>query len=220
MNTTKELKMKLLKKYKIAVLIAAAAAFLYVYQSQEQDSGGEKAELLDEEALSMELEPPESTPGQSAESQPEELIVDVKGEVKAPGVYEMKPGERYHHVIDAAGGLTEQADAAQINLAALLEDGMVVQVPKVGEIPNEPVQQPGAAHASGASGGSGEKVVNLNKASSEELQTLTGIGPAKAEAIIAYREEAGGFKAVEDLMNVSGIGEKSFEKVKDSISVK
>ncbi|MGP1909310.1 helix-hairpin-helix domain-containing protein [Metabacillus sp. JX24] len=211
--------MKLLKKYKIAVLIAAAAAFLYVYQSQEQDSGGEKAELLDEEALSMELEPPETTPDQSAESQPEELIVDVKGEVKAPGVYEMKPGERYHHVIDAAGGLTEQADAAQINLAALLEDGMVVQVPKIGEIPNELTQQPAGANANASSGG-GEKVVNLNKASSEELQTLTGIGPAKAEAIIAYREEAGGFKAVEDLMNVSGIGEKSFEKVKDSISVK
>ncbi|MEK3807879.1 helix-hairpin-helix domain-containing protein [Bacillus sp. FSL H8-0547] len=209
--------MKLLKKYKIAVLIAAAAAFLYVYQSQEQDSGGEKTKLLDEEALSMELEPPETTPDQSAESQPEEIIVDVKGEVKAPGVYEMKPGERYHHVIDAAGGLTEQADAAQINLAALLEDGMVVQVPKIGEIPNELTQQPAGANASG---GGGEKVVNLNKASSEELQTLTGIGPAKAEAIIAYREEAGGFKAVEDLMNVSGIGEKSFEKVKDSISVK
>ncbi|MGX1192819.1 helix-hairpin-helix domain-containing protein [Metabacillus sp. SLBN-84] len=209
--------MKLLKKYKIAVLIAAAAVFLYVYQSQEQDSGGEKTKLLDEEALSMELEPPETTPDQSAESQPEEIIVDVKGEVKTPGVYEMKPGERYHHVIDAAGGLTEQADAAQINLAALLEDGMVVQVPKIGEIPNELTQQTAGANASG---GGGEKVVNLNKASSEELQTLTGIGPAKAEAIIAYREEAGGFKAVEDLMNVSGIGEKSFEKVKDSISVK
>lgn len=207
--------MKLLKKYKIAVLIAAAAAFLFVYQSQEQDSGGEKTKLLDEEALSMELEPSETTPDQSAESQPEELIVDVKGEVKAPGVYEMKPGERYHHVIDDAGGLTEQADAAQINLAALLEDGMVVHVPKIGEIPNEPVQMPGGAHASG-----GEKLVNLNKALSEELQTLTGIGPAKAEAIIAYREEAGGFKAVEDLMNVTGIGEKTYEKVKDSISVK
>ncbi|KEZ51090.1 helix-hairpin-helix domain-containing protein [Metabacillus indicus] len=209
--------MKLLKKYKIAVLIAAAAAFLFVYQSQEQDSGGEKALLLDGEAVLMEPESPETTPDQSAESQPEELIVDVKGEVKAPGVYEMKPGERYHHVIDAAGGLTEQADAAQINLAALLEDGMVVQVPKIGEIPNEFTQQPGGAHPSG---GGGEKTVNLNKASSEELQTLTGIGPAKAEAIIAYREETGGFKTVEDLMNVSGIGEKSFEKVKDSISVK
>ncbi|WP_282032976.1 helix-hairpin-helix domain-containing protein [Metabacillus indicus] len=209
--------MKLLKKYKIAVMIAAAAAFLFIYQSQEQDSGGGKAELLDEEAVLMEPEPPETTTDQSAESQPEELIVDVKGEVKAPGVYEMKPGERYHHVIDAAGGLTEQADAAQINLAALLEDGMVVQVPKIGEAPNELTQQPAGAHASGAGG---DKVVNLNKASSEELQTLTGIGPAKAEAIIAYREEAGGFKAVEDLMNVSGIGEKSFEKVKDSISVK
>ncbi|MRX55932.1 hypothetical protein GJU41_18375 [Bacillus idriensis] len=142
------------------------------------------------------------------------VIVDVKGEVQKPGVYEMKTGERLHHVIEKAGGLTNAADAIQINLAALLEDGMVVYIPKQGETAEDLVQQPAAA------ADAGEQKVNLNKATAEDLQTLTGIGPAKAEAILSYREEAGGFKTIEDLMNVSGIGEKSFEKLKDSISVK
>jgi competence protein ComEA len=127
----------------------------------------------------------------------------------------MKHGERFHHVIEKAGGLTKAADAVQINLAAMLEDGMVVSIPKLGETAEDNVQQPAAAEVD-----AGKQKVNLNHATAEELQTLTGIGPAKAEAILSYREEAGGFKTIEDLMNVPGIGEKSFEKFKDSISVK
>lgn len=211
--------MEFLKKYKYLVGLIGIAAAFFLYQTQQnsipaeqnpQMNEDEAALLTGEQVLKEEPEP------DSEEIEADQtVIVDVKGEIQKPGVYEMKPGERFHHVIEKAGGLTNAADAVQINLAALLEDGMVVYIPKQGETAEDLVQQP-----AGAGADAGEQKVNLNKATAEDLQTLTGIGPAKAEAILSYREEAGGFKTIEDLMNVSGIGEKSFEKLKDSISVK
>ncbi|WP_165970850.1 helix-hairpin-helix domain-containing protein [Peribacillus frigoritolerans] len=208
--------MEFLKKYKYLVGVIGIAAAFFLHQTQQnsipaehtpQMNKDEAALLTGEQALNEEPESEENEADQT-------VIVDVKGEVQKPGVYEMKPGERFHHVIEKAGGLTNAADAVQINLAELLEDGMIVYIPKQGEIAENLIQQP----AAGAD--AEEQKVNLNKATSEDLQTLTGIGPAKAEAILAYREEAGGFKTIEDILNVSGIGEKSFEKLKDSISVK
>jgi competence protein ComEA len=209
--------MEILKKYKYIAGVLGIAASLFIYQIYQNSQQVVPATLTNEEAnpLLTGESVQEDEPDPAAAEESSTVIVDVKGEVKSPGVYEMNAGERFHHVIERAGGLTESADAGQINLAQLLEDGMVVYLPKEGEAEGGMIQQPPLTGTEKT-----DAKVNLNKATSEELQTLNGIGPAKAEAILSYREEAGGFKAIEDILNVSGIGDKSFEKLKDSISVK
>ncbi|WP_170289318.1 helix-hairpin-helix domain-containing protein [Metabacillus lacus] len=144
------------------------------------------------------------------------IMVDVKGAVKTPGVYQISSGGRAFHAIEAAGGLHEAADDKFINLAQKLEDGSVLYVPAIGEMHGLPPLWGQEAESAGEE----KKTVNINAASQEELQSLTGIGPAKAGAIIQYREEHGGFVSIEDIKKVSGIGEKSFEKLKENIAVK
>ncbi|MDZ5670361.1 MULTISPECIES: helix-hairpin-helix domain-containing protein [Bacillus] len=146
----------------------------------------------------------------------EAIVIDIKGAVQHPGVYEMRTGDRVSQAIEKAGGTNEQADEVQVNLAEILQDGTVVYIPKKGE---ETAGQQGAGGAVQSGGGKGE-LVNINTATVEELQGISGVGPSKAEAIIAYREENGRFQTIEDITKVSGIGEKSFEKIKSSISVK
>ncbi|MBS4191368.1 helix-hairpin-helix domain-containing protein [Bacillus sp. FJAT-49705] len=150
----------------------------------------------------------------------ETVIVDVKGAVMKPGVYEAEQNDRVIDLINMAGGLNETADEAKINFAMRVEDEMVIYVPKVGE----EVEESGTDLLLGAPAASGQAKndgkVNLNTANETELQTLPGIGPAKASAIIEFRETNGPFKVIEDLKSISGIGDKTFEKLKDSIKVK
>lgn len=119
-------------------------------------------------------------------------------------------------MLKKAGGAVKNAEGKQINLAAVLQDGMVIYIPFEGE---ETVQA-GTGTAAPSSAEGGTETVNINTASPEELQAIPGVGPSKAEAIAAYREENGPFQGIEDITNVSGIGEKTFEKIKSSISVK
>ncbi|MEC2198119.1 competence protein ComEA [Bacillus subtilis] len=146
----------------------------------------------------------------------ETIVIDIKGAVQHPGVYEMRTGDRVSQAIEKAGGTSEQADEAQVNLAEILQDGTVVYIPKKGE---ETAVQKGGGGSVQSDGGKGA-LVNINTATLEELQGISGVGPSKAEAIIAYREENGRFQTIEDITKVSGIGEKSFEKIKSSITVK
>lgn len=148
-------------------------------------------------------------PTEPKEEQNEKIIVDVKGAVVQPGVYEMNRGERVIHAIEKASGYLEDADKDAINLALLLEDEMVIYVPKYGDDVVEPVT---------SSIESGK--ININSATVEQLQEIPGIGPVKASAIISYRDEFGKFKSPEDLMNVTGIGKKTFEKIAEFIEVK
>nr|WP_286181287.1 helix-hairpin-helix domain-containing protein [Bacillus sp. ISL-37] len=140
-------------------------------------------------------------------------MADIKGAVVNPGVYEINEGGRVIDLIELAGGLAKDADPAAINFALYVQDEMAIYVPRIGENVSAalPVQVGEAA---------GNGTVNLNSAGSSELQTLPGIGPAKAEAIIEYRETNGPYKSIEDLKEISGIGDKTFEKLKDLISVK
>jgi len=140
-----------------------------------------------------------------------ELIkVDVKGEINKPGVYEVKQDYRIIDVIQLAGGLTKLADESKINLAQKVSDEMVIIVPKDGDEEfvdaNFNLEQV-------------DGKINLNEASVEEITTLNGIGPKKAQAIVDYREENGPFQQEEDLLNVSGIGEKTLENLRDEIIV-
>ena len=139
------------------------------------------------------------------------IFVDIKGAVKNPGVYQMKSGDRVKDALDAAGGLTAEADSQKVNLAKRLEDQMVIVVPKVGE---EAQEIPSGVTSKEASK---EGKVNINTATVEELKTLKGVGEKKAEAIIEYRKKNGSFKTKEDLMKVRGIGKKLFESFQERI---
>ena len=139
------------------------------------------------------------------------IFVDIKGAVNNPGVYQMKSGDRVKDALDAAGGLTDEADSQKVNLAQRVEDQMVIIVPKVGEEATEiPV---GGTSKEAAKDGK----VNINTATVEELKTLKGVGEKKAEAIIEYRKKNGSFKTKEDLMKVRGIGKKLFESFQERI---
>lgn len=160
------------------------------------------------------------------------IAVDVEGAVREPGVYELADGSRVADAVEAAGGLARGASRTSVNLAQKVSDGMQVYVATKKEAAGA-----GGAAASGAGGtasgagkaaaggaaGSGTAAaggkVNLNTASAEELQTLSGIGPALSQRIIDYRESKGPFKSVEQLKEVSGIGDAKFAAVEDSVCV-
>ena len=135
--------------------------------------------------------------------------------MKSPGVYELEPGSRIYEAVRAAGGMTEAADEYYLNQAEVLNDGQQIYVPSKEEIEAEEkiLGKPEEIKEEGS------KKVNLNTASKEELMTLTGIGEAKADSIIRYREENGGFQNPEDLMKIEGIKSGVFNKIKEQITV-
>lgn len=139
------------------------------------------------------------------------IFVDIKGEVRNPGVYQMKVGDRVKDALEAAGGLTAEADSQKVNLAQRVEDQMVIVVPKVGE---EAEAIPAGTTSKEVAK---EGKVNINTATVEELKTLKGVGEKKAEAIIEYRKKNGSFQTKEDLMKVRGIGKKLFESFQERI---
>lgn len=138
------------------------------------------------------------------------IIVDVKGAVHAPGIYELEEESRVYDVIERAGGFREDAAEQQLNLAERVYDEMMIYVPVEGEAEEHPARN----------GAAGAGKIAINQADARELEQLPGIGPAKAEAIIAYREEQGRFSDVEQLLDVPGIGVKTLEQLREHISVK
>lgn len=187
-----------------AIAFAAAA----IYFLAPQDDPEATLELTQTEPPPQIETPIESNPI------PEVIMVDIKGQVANPGVYELQTGARAKDAIQAAGGFLETAETLSINLAMVIQDEMVLYVPEIGEeaaVPAIQAHQPAAAEAG--------SLVNLNTATAEELMTLNGIGPSKAEAILSYRTENGNFQSIEDLTKVSGIGDKTFEKLKEAITV-
>lgn len=144
------------------------------------------------------------------------IVVDVEGAVASPGVYELSIEQpRVRDAVSMANGLTAEADTSSLNLAELLSDGQKIYVPHQGEV----LQAAPADSAVSSSASSGPSKVNINTAGSADLQTLSGVGEATAEAIIEDREQNGSFASIEDIMRVSGIGEKKFEKIKGDICV-
>ena len=148
------------------------------------------------------------------------VYVYICGEVAAPGVYELSEDSRIYEAVDAAGGFTENAARESINLASKVSDGMQITIYNKEEAASLPAGGTSAGKNSGQDQMSGSSsLVNLNTATKEELMTLKGIGEAKAEDIIRYREKSGGFKKIEDIMKISGIKEAGFQKIKDNITV-
>ena len=136
----------------------------------------------------------------------EKICVYVVGEIKSPGVFEVDYGMRIYEVIELAGGTTENADVSRINLAKILDDEEKVTIPKKVILEEFDVMTENG-------------IVNINSASVEKLSNLNGIGKSTAEKIVKYRNENGYFNSIEDLMNVSGIGESKFNNIKDDIEV-
>ncbi len=148
------------------------------------------------------------------------IYVDVAGAVKKPGVVLLSEGARVFHAVDAAGGFSDDAAKDSLNLAMALSDGDKLYVPSVTEVLEAEAGAEGTFTDAGNFGSSGSNgKININKASSEELQSLNGIGTVTAAKIVSYREEHGKFKHIEDIKNVSGIGEGTFSKFKDNICV-
>lgn len=163
-----------------------------------------------------------------ANSAPNETwYVDIKGAIKVPQVVPVTPGMRVHDVVEMAGGVTGEADQSQVNLAQLVTDQMVIYVPKVGEevspstealVADSKVTESAVSESSGDGTSDGD-LVNINTADTTMLQTLSGIGEKRAADIINYRETNGLFETVDDLDQVSGIGEKTMEKLRPLITV-
>ena len=141
--------------------------------------------------------------------------VHVAGEVLRPGVVTLTQGAIVLDAISAAGGLAPGADPAQLNLAASVSDGMQVIIGSLAE----PRGDINGAAAPAPAGGAGSAALDLNSATAAELETLPGVGPVMASAIVAWREENGRFTAVEELQEVSGIGPKTFEKLRALVRI-
>lgn len=162
-------------------------------------------------------EEPDATDGASVRGAPAEVFVHVSGQVRTPGLYVLAQGARVVDAVAAAGGLTEAADPAAVNLARSVVDGEQVHIPAPGEAPPA-----GAAPGGAAAGGSGSASagpLDLNTADVAALDTLPRIGPAIAQRIIDWRDQNGPFSSVEDLLAVPGIGEKLLAGLRDLVRV-
>ena len=209
----------------VAMLVVIAMASGLAMASFGDRSGNVSFERVEDSGSSVEpgsgdLSDDESEESSSKASAETEVYVDVDGAVASPGVYRLKDGARVSQAIDAAGGLTAEADVTGLNRASKVTDGQKIYVPTVGEQQAALAAggtEGGAVTVSGAGTSSG--LVNINTASAAELQTLSGIGPSMAQAIIDERTQNGAFASVDDLMRVSGIGEKKLSKIKDCICV-
>ncbi len=184
--------------------------YFFFPQEKAETTPAASLELISAESP-QQTEPPENE-NPVIESK---LMIDMKGQVVSPGVYELPAGSRMQDAVDAAGGFTPEADSRAINLALIVVDETSLYVPAAGE----EIVLPTAAQQT-ASGSGGSTLININLATETELMELPGIGPSKAAAILAYREEAGSFKTPEELTEVTGIGDKTFEQLKDFIVVK
>ena len=151
------------------------------------------------------------------EEKKETIMVDIKGEIQNPGTYELEIGNRIIDVINKSGGLTDDADVRSINLSEKLEDEMLIVIPSKEEsVNNQPaINSKNNTNVNQAQ----DSKISINTANVSTLMTLKGIGQKKAESIVEYREKNGLFKKIEDITNVSGIGNSIFDKIKDYIKV-
>jgi competence protein ComEA len=202
-----------------AVLLVALGAWLY----RGEQPGEIPALPLSTPVYAAEQEKREHSTSNEASAEVKQettFFVDVKGGVKRPGVYRFTAGERVAAAIAKAGGALPDADLDRVNLAQSLTDGSVVWVPKKGEAlsPCDNPFLPAARDLSDSPDAGGK--VNVNTATLEELMTIPGIGETRAKAILSYRQQHGAFRVPDDLKQVTGIGEKIFERIQPHIRVK
>ncbi len=142
------------------------------------------------------------------------IVVEIKGEVRKPNVYTLSENSIIKDLIEMAGGLTDNADLSNINRAKKLQDHELVYIANKNDTSSKEAEN---VNSNITSQESSNKKININSATLEELKTLNGVGDSKAKSIIEYREQNGSFKSIEDIKNVTGIGEKMFERIKEQI---
>ncbi len=148
------------------------------------------------------------------------IVVDIKGAVKAPKEYELQAGSRVRDLIEIAGGLTPEADEEKIYFSKILEDEQCIKIYKIGEeVLDSEIEAEGQQEkGTGAIDSKGK--ININKATVEELMTIPGIGQVQAQSIVDYRNENGKFNSIDELTNITGIGVKTLEKLRDKVDIK
>ena len=228
----KKLNLKQKKIIAIILIILVIIAYYYLYlKNSTEEISNQDLEVNNTQ---------ESNQTNETEKETEEtIVVHISGAVNIEGIVELEAGSRIANAIEKAGGVKENADMTDINLAYPLEDGMKIHIPTKEETEanknNENMidesyvtsssggvsskEDTNSTQGSSKSTTSNEKV-NINTATQEELDTLPGIGPSIASKIIDYREQNGKFNSIEEIKEVSGIGDAKYEKIKDSITIK
>ena len=228
----KKLNLKQKKIIAIILIILVIIAYYYLYlKNSTEEISNQDLEVNNTQ---------ESNQTNETEKETEEtIVVHISGAVNIEGIVELEAGSRIANAIEKAGGVKENADMTDINLAYPLEDGMKIHIPTKEETEanknNENMidesyvtsssggvsskEDTNSTQGSSSTSTSNEKV-NINTATQEELDTLPGIGPSIASKIIDYREQNGKFNSIEEIKEVSGIGDAKYEKIKDSITIK
>lgn len=216
--------MKYLEKYRnkvvvfVMLLLLMILSVVYTWQRQRTTH-----EFVSDDLMKIE----ETVVSETSESEEilQDIIVDIKGAVKLPGVYQMTTQDRVIDLIEKAGGILANGDTETVNLAQKLTDQMSITI-----LDKNQVQELSTNNGGGIDSANKElqnfwnissqtSKIDINTADISQLETLPGIGPSKANAIVAYREEHGSFQSIEDIQNVTGIGAKTYEKLQESIQV-
>ena len=217
-----------MKRFSCCTYIAVSMVLILggcSHSSYLEHSGSMQADMVEEADTVAKTGDVDAVSKEGEPSEAGHIFVQVAGAVKSPGVYKLAEDARVFEALKMAGGLSENADENSLNQAEKLTDGQKLYVLREDEVPESPVGRSGVAGeviAGDADAGfstEGEGLININTADSGMLMTLSGIGEAKANAIISYRQANGGFHSVEELKQVDGIGDATFEKLKACITI-
>lgn len=227
------------KKMYIVVVLLAAGGFYYANRQPAADnsallsSSQSMSENSGQSLQSSSVSSVAASASSAASAANAEVVCDISGAVKHQGVYRLKNGARLEDLIEKAGGLTKDAQLQAINRSQLLKDQDKVYILGKGDkteaaqtansaaasSPSASASASASSVSSSASGAASGDLINLNTATASDLQKLNGIGEKKAEQIIAYRQEKGSFKSIDELKEVSGIGDKTFVAIKDQLTI-
>lgn len=231
------------KKMYIVVVLLAAGGFYYANRQPAADnsallsSSQSMSENSGQSLQSSSVSSVAASTSSAASAANAEVVCDISGAVKHQGVYRLKNGARLEDLIKKAGGLTKDAQLQAINRSQLLKDQDKIYIPGKGDkteaaqtansaAASAPASSPSASASASASsvssstsGAASGDLINLNTATASDLQKLNGIGEKKAEQIIAYRQEKGSFKSIDELKEVSGIGDKTFAAIRDQLTI-
>ena len=222
-NLTKQQKRILI----IISIIVSIGVIYFIYNKTTLNTNN-----IDENILITNEQIKENTSTQEQKIEQDNLVVvHITGSVKTPGIVKLKEGSRIEDAIEAAGGLTEEADISNVNLAYILEDGIKIRIPSLydEDMTNQNIFIEGSGENvieendktdGKLNNNSSNKNININKATEIELQSLPGIGASLASRIVEYREQNGKFNDIQDIKNVSGIGDSKYDNIKDLICVK
>ena len=213
------------KQKKIIVIVGIIVGILVMVIIYQKAGNNRLIELEEDSVLIQNADngTQEKENGNRSEEERETIVVHIAGEVSSPGIVKLKEGDRIEDAIERAGGLTENAEISNVNLAYILEDGVKIIIPgkntDIGE--NIVIQDAGNGIIIEETNKNESKdLININKATQVELEKLPGIGASIAGKIIEYRNENGNFSNIEEVKNVSGIGESKYRDIKDFISIK